>query len=137
MCNRPSRSLNSTVTALIRFSSVRYLSRCSLILSGATRFLRCSFASRFNSSSSSYDNARKFRSSLDNVSPFFVDSRCRRPDLRDQSDYPPRRAQRQSKVVMEKIKHSYGERLVWVGHSCPTPLILALRGSALTRRLTK
>src|SRR5712675_480007 len=65
MCSRPSRSLNNTVTALIRFSSVRYLSRSSWILWIATRFRRCSFACRFSSSSSSYESARKLRSSLD------------------------------------------------------------------------
>src|SRR5450631_2795401 len=65
MCKRPSRSLKSRVTALMPFSSERYLIRSSWILWAATRFLRCSFASRFNSSSSSYDSARKFRSSLD------------------------------------------------------------------------
>src|SRR5580698_7077808 len=65
MCNRPSRSLKSTVSALMRFSSVRYLSRSSRMVSRETRFLRSSFALRLRSSSSSYDNARKLRSSLD------------------------------------------------------------------------
>src|SRR5712692_8918065 len=65
MCRRPSRSLNSTVTAFMRFSSVRYLSRCSWILWAATRCLRCSFASRFNSSSSPYESIKKSRNSVD------------------------------------------------------------------------
>src|SRR5580658_5003549 len=65
MCSRPSRSLNSTVTALMRFSSVRYFSRCSWILCGATRSLRCCFDCRFSSSSSSYGRERKLRSSVD------------------------------------------------------------------------
>src|SRR5579862_6280060 len=109
MCNRPSRSLNSTVTALIRFSSVKYLIRCSLMFSAGIRFLRCSFASRFNSSSSSYDNARKFLSSLDNVSPFLrwiadAAGRFARPNRLSASTQP-----RQSKVLMGEIKHSYGQ----------------------------
>src|SRR5579864_5003176 len=65
MCNRPSRSVKRTVRALTRFSSVRYLRRSSRILSSETRFLRCSLALRLSSSSSSYDRARKLRSSLD------------------------------------------------------------------------
>src|SRR5215475_2464605 len=65
MCKRPSRSLNSTVTALMRFSSVKYLMRSSWTLCGATRFLRCSFAFRLSCSSSSYDRERKFRNSVD------------------------------------------------------------------------
>src|SRR5215475_13367739 len=65
MCSRPSRSLNNTVTALMRFSSVRYLMRSSWILCGATRFLRCSLALRFSCSSSSYDRERKLRNSVD------------------------------------------------------------------------
>src|SRR6266576_3395700 len=65
MCSRPSRSLKSTVTALMRFSSVRYLSRSSWTLCRATRFLRCSFAFRFSCSNSSYERARKLRSSFD------------------------------------------------------------------------
>src|SRR5215468_3028072 len=65
MCSRPSRSLKRTVRALMRFSSVRYLIRSSRILSIETRFLRCSLALRLSSSSSSYERARKLRSSLD------------------------------------------------------------------------
>src|SRR5579872_2741644 len=65
MWSRPSRSLKSTVTALIRVSSVRYLIRSSWILCAATRLWRCSFAFRFNCSSSSYERARKLRNSFD------------------------------------------------------------------------
>src|SRR5712691_1828125 len=65
MCRRPSRSLKRTVSALMRFSSVRYLSRSSWILCGATRSRRCFLAFRFISSNSSYEIERKFRSSLD------------------------------------------------------------------------
>src|SRR5579872_222934 len=64
MCRRPSRSLNITVTALIRFSSVRYLMRSSRILSSGTRLSRCSLACRFSSSSSPYESRRKSCSSL-------------------------------------------------------------------------
>src|SRR5579862_4122406 len=76
MCSRPSRSLKSTVTALIRFSSVRYLIRSSRILSLETRFLRCSFASRFRSSSSSYVSARKLRSSVGIDNPWGLLFKC-------------------------------------------------------------
>src|SRR5258708_20348553 len=65
MCKRPSRSLKRTVTALIGLSSVRDLIRSSWILWGATRFLRCSLAFKLSCSSSSYDNERKLRSSVD------------------------------------------------------------------------
>src|ERR1700733_348836 len=64
MCSRPSRSENSTVTALIRLSSVRYLMRCSWILWAATRSVRCFLASRFSSSSSPYGSMRKSRRSV-------------------------------------------------------------------------
>src|SRR6266404_1075879 len=65
MCKRPSRSLKSTVTALMRFSSVRYLMRSSCTLCGATRSCRCFLAFRLSSSSSSYGRARKLRNSVD------------------------------------------------------------------------
>src|SRR5579862_2886485 len=59
MCRRPSRSLNMTVTALMRFSSVRYFKRSSRTVSRGVRFSRAFFASRFNSSSSAYESVRK------------------------------------------------------------------------------
>src|SRR6266849_8732023 len=65
MCKRPSRSLNNTVTALMRFSSVKYLRRSSCTFCGATRSRRCFLAFRFSSSSSSYGSAKKLRSSFD------------------------------------------------------------------------
>src|ERR1700730_5927831 len=65
MCSRPSRSLNSTVTALMRFSSLKYLMRSSCTLCGATRSWRCFLAFKFNSSISSYGSAKKLRSSVD------------------------------------------------------------------------
>src|SRR5450432_2724073 len=107
MCSRPSRSLNNTVTALIRFSSVRYRIRSSRIRSGAMRFLRCSFASKFSSSNSSYDSAKKFRSSLDMYLLGWI-ALHGGPDLSDRLDYATQSAQRQSKVLMGHIKHSYG-----------------------------
>src|SRR6202161_1310899 len=64
MCKRPSRSLKSTVTALMRFSSVRYLMRSSWMVSAATRSRRCFLALRFSSSNSSYERDRKLRSSV-------------------------------------------------------------------------
>src|SRR6185436_6077609 len=67
MWRRPSRSLKRTVTALIRFSSVRYLRRSSWILCAATRFFRCSLAFKFRDSNSSYESERKLRSSFDMV----------------------------------------------------------------------
>src|SRR6266852_5233776 len=65
MCKRPSRSLNNTVTALMRFSSVKYLMRSSCTSCAATRSRRCFLAFRFSSSSSSYGSAKKLRSSFD------------------------------------------------------------------------
>src|SRR6266849_1616442 len=65
MCSRPSRSLKSTVTALMRFSSIKYLMRSSCTLCAATRSRRCFLAFRFSSSSSSYGSAKKLRSSFD------------------------------------------------------------------------
>src|SRR6266404_1074668 len=64
MCSRPSRSLKSTVTALMRFSSVKYLMRSSCTLCAATRSRRCFLAFRLSSSSSSYGSAKKLRSSF-------------------------------------------------------------------------
>src|SRR6266481_5763928 len=86
MCRRPSRSLNSTVTALIRFSSVRYLSRSSWIFPGATCLVRWSLALRFSSSNSAYDRLRK------SCSPFnFVSSRAVRPNVRLSETHTRRR----------------------------------------------
>src|SRR5947209_5203183 len=64
MCSRPSRSVNITVTALMRFSSVRYRNRSSWICAAGTRSLRCRLAVRFSSSSSPYESVRKSRSSV-------------------------------------------------------------------------
>src|ERR1700690_3178907 len=139
MCSRPSRSLNNTVTALMRFSSVKYLSRCSRIMSAESRLLRCSFASRFSSSSSSYDSSKKFLSSLDmDLLDWIALHGAEFTRTNRVSAKPP---PRQSKVVMGDIKSSYGEVAsverqvwrgrprprpltlqVWVGRSCPTPL---------------
>src|SRR5450631_2237399 len=119
MCSRPSRSLNNTVTALIRFSSVRYRIRSSRIRSGAMRFLRCSFASRFSSSNSSYDSARKFRSSLDMYLLEWI-ALHGGPELCEPIDYATHSPQRQSKVLMEEIKRSYGEGpKAWRGRPRP------------------
>src|ERR1700759_356835 len=65
MCSRPSRSLNSTVTALMCFSSVRYFSRSSRMVSAGTRRLRWSLAAKLRSSSSEYDISMKLRSASD------------------------------------------------------------------------
>src|SRR5882757_8773773 len=73
MCKRPSRSENSTVTALTPFWSVNHLTRSSWSLSTDTRFLRCSLAFKLSSSSSSYDNSRKLRYSMDISSPVIVE----------------------------------------------------------------
>src|SRR6266851_6780633 len=126
MCSRPSRSLKSTVTALMRFSSVRYLSRSSWILCTATRFLRCSFAFRFSCSNSSYERARKLRSSFD-MNLLKCDYRS---DIKWGCDgrFAIVRISRSPPSVSLKnlISHIEGIYLasVWGGHSCPPPLIL-------------
>src|ERR1041384_7771200 len=51
MCSRPSTSVKQTVTALIRFSSVRYLRRSSSTCASGVCLVRFSLASRFISSS--------------------------------------------------------------------------------------
>src|SRR5579872_263607 len=64
MCRRPSRSVKSTVTALIRGSSVRYRRRSSCRSSIDTRLCRWRLAWRLSSSSSEYESIRKSRRSV-------------------------------------------------------------------------
>src|SRR6185437_10892174 len=110
MCRRPSRSLNMTVTALMRLSSVKYLSRSSWILWAGTRFLRCSFASRLSSSNSSYERVRKFLSSVDmellgcEMKPAELFSRL----ANDSLGYRAAFSSGQLKVLMGGIRCIYG-----------------------------